>query len=216
MATTKQAKKTKEQPFDGTYFAGVGRRKTAVAQVRVYCEQVRVYCDAKKADFIVNDKKMDAYFMTDAQKDHATEPLKATGMQEKCAVSVVVKGGGLSGQADAVKLGIARALVKYDDGLRPVLKTEGLLTRDARKVERHVMRGKWNEKSRGCAKHVVAHSGQNVRNSFLYNQHTAVFIPAVFFRRLKSKKPQRCVVLCVGVEGFEPPTVGLKGRCSTD
>lgn len=129
MATTKQAKKTKEQPFDGTYFAGVGRRKTAVAQVRVYC-------DAKKADFIVNDKKMDAYFMTDAQKDHATEPLKATGMQEKCAVSVVVKGGGLSGQADAVKLGIARALVKYDDGLRPVLKTEGLLTRDARKVER--------------------------------------------------------------------------------
>ena len=55
---------------------------------------------------------------------------------EKCAVSVLVRGGGLSGQSDAAKLGIARALIKYDEALRPSLKAQGLLTRDARKVER--------------------------------------------------------------------------------
>jgi small subunit ribosomal protein S9 len=130
MATTKQVKKTKDTIFEGVYHGGVGRRKTAIAQVRVYC-------DAKKSsDIFVNDKKFDEYFTTDAQKDRVLEPLKASGMHEKCAVSILVKGGGLSGQADATKLGIARALIKYDEDLRPILKAEGLLTRDARKVER--------------------------------------------------------------------------------
>lgn len=132
MATTKQVKKSKDKTFDGVYHAAVGRRKTAVAQVRLYC-------DAKKAtdkDIVINGKVFNDYFMTDSQKDHVLEPLKVSGMHEKCAVSVLVKGGGLSGQSDAVKLGIARALVKYDEDLRPALKVEGLLTRDARKVER--------------------------------------------------------------------------------
>ena len=129
MATTKQVKKSKDKTFDGKYHAGVGRRKTAVAQVRVFC-------DAKDSDIIVNGKKFDEYFTTDTQKDHVLEPLKVTGMHEKCAISILVKGGGLSGQSDAAKLGIARALVKYDETLRPSLKVDGLLTRDARKVER--------------------------------------------------------------------------------
>ncbi len=130
MATTNQTSKSEEKVFDGVYHAGVGRRKTAVAQVRVYCDE------KKSTDIIVNGKKFDEYFTTDAQKDHILEPLKVTGMHEKCAVSILVKGGGLSGQSDAAKLGIARALVKYDDALRPALKADGLLTRDARKVER--------------------------------------------------------------------------------
>lgn len=134
MATTtkKQVKKSKETAFDGKYHGAVGRRKTAVAQVRLYC-------DVKKAthkDIIVNGKIFDEYFTTDAQKDHVLEPLKVSGMDEKCAVSILVKGGGLAGQSNAVKLGIARALVKYDETLRPALKVDGLLTRDARKVER--------------------------------------------------------------------------------
>ncbi len=130
MATTKQASKSEEKTFDGAYYAGVGRRKTAVAQVRVYCDEKAT------TDIIVNGKKFDEYFTTDAQKDHILEPLKVAGMHEKCAISILVKGGGLSGQSDAAKLGIARALVKYDDALRPALKADGLLTRDARKVER--------------------------------------------------------------------------------
>ncbi|MEA3323169.1 MAG: 30S ribosomal protein S9, partial [Patescibacteria group bacterium] len=68
--------------------------------------------------------------------DAFLEPLKVSGLQDKCAVSVVVRGGGIAGQSDAVKLGIARALIKYDEELRPALKAGGLLTRDARKVER--------------------------------------------------------------------------------
>lgn len=130
MATTKQASKSKDKTFDGAYHAGVGRRKTAVAQVRVYCDE------KKATDIIVNGKKFDEYFTTDAQKDRVLEPLKTSGMHEKCAISILVKGGGLSGQSDAAKLGIARALVKYDEALRPTLKADGLLTRDARKVER--------------------------------------------------------------------------------
>ncbi|PID52618.1 MAG: 30S ribosomal protein S9 [Candidatus Moraniibacteriota bacterium] len=130
MATTKQATKSEKKTFDGAYHAGVGRRKTAVAQVRVYCDE------KKSTDIIVNGKKFDEYFATDTQKDHILEPLKVAGMQEKCAIMILVKGGGLSGQSDAAKLGIARALVKYDEALRPILKADGLLTRDARKVER--------------------------------------------------------------------------------
>lgn len=134
MATKKQeVKKSDSKLFAGTYHYGVGRRKTAVAQVRVYCDQKTVI---DHSGLIVNGKQFDEYFTTDSQKESFLASLKASGIYEKCAVSVYVKGGGLSGQADATKLGIARALVKYDEAIRPSLKTSGLLTRDARKVER--------------------------------------------------------------------------------
>jgi len=133
MATKEKEKKSENKFFTGVYHYGVGRRKTAVAQVRVYCD---VKDPVDESAWIVNGKKYNEYFTTDTQKDHLAEPLKVTGLQEKCAISVLVKGGGLSGQADAAKLGIARALIKYDEALRPSLKAEGLLTRDARKVER--------------------------------------------------------------------------------
>ncbi len=133
MVTKEKKKKTDNKFFTGVYHYGVGRRKTAVAQVRVYCN---VKDSVDENGLIVNGRKYNEYFQTDSQKDAFLEPLKVSGLQDKCAVSVVVRGGGIAGQSDAVKLGIARALIKYDEELRPALKADGLLTRDARKVER--------------------------------------------------------------------------------
>lgn len=132
MVTKKQVKQVKNTFFDGVYHFAVGRRKTAVAQVRVYCDKKGV----DNSGLFVNGKVFDEYFMTNTQKEAFLGALKVTGLEGICAVSVVVKGGGLSGQADAVRLGIARALVKYDEALRSTLKVQGFLTRDARAVER--------------------------------------------------------------------------------
>jgi small subunit ribosomal protein S9 len=132
MVTKKQGKEAKNTFFDGVYHFAVGRRKAAVAQVRVYCDKAGV----DNTGLVVNGKVFDRYFMTNTQKESFLGALKATGLYEKCSVSVVVKGGGLSGQADAARLGIARALIKYDDALRSVLRAQGFLTRDARVVER--------------------------------------------------------------------------------
>lgn len=132
MVTKKQVKEVKNIFFDGVYHFAVGRRKAAVAQVRVYCDKKGV----DNQGLIVNGKTFDEYFMTNAQKEAFMGALRTTGLQDTCAVSVVVKGGGLSGQAEAVRLGISRALVKFDESLRPALKSEGFLTRDARVVER--------------------------------------------------------------------------------
>ena len=133
MATKEQVKKTDSKFFTGKYYYGVGRRKTAVAQVRIYCD---IKDSVDDTGLIVNGKKYTEYFQTDLQKDLFLEPLKVAGLTDKCAISVLVRCGGIASQADAAKLGIARALVKYDETFRPVLKANGLLTRDARKVER--------------------------------------------------------------------------------
>ncbi|MEI8096718.1 MAG: 30S ribosomal protein S9 [Candidatus Moraniibacteriota bacterium] len=111
------------------YVYAVGRRKTAVAQVRLY--------PSTEADVvIVNKKAIREYFGTLALETVALSPLKITGLEASFTVSVVVRGGGLHGQADAIKLGVARCLIKHDILLRPVLKAQGMLTRDARAVER--------------------------------------------------------------------------------
>lgn len=134
MTTKKQVvKKSDSKIFTGTYHYAVGRRKKAIAQVRVFCDQKE---SVDTTGLIVNGRVFDNYFTTDSQKEAFLAPLKAAGVYEKCAVSVFVKGGGVSGQADAAKLGIARALVKYDEAMKASLKVNGLLTRDARKVER--------------------------------------------------------------------------------
>ena len=133
VASKAEAKKVKgfEVPFEGKYFYAVGRRKTAVAQVRVYIKD-----NATDKDYIVNGKLMNEYFPTSHEWDFFKEPIILTGSEGKVAVSVLVKGGGLSGQAQATRLGIARALVKMNEDLKPILKSSGLLTRDARVVER--------------------------------------------------------------------------------
>lgn len=127
----KKAEPQKQHHLDGTYHYAVGRRKTAVAQVRLYPRQ-----EVKEDELIVNDRLLAHYFPTERLQAFCLEPLRVCGMEKKFAFSLFVKGGGPSGQVGAAKLAIARALTKFDDSLRPILKAEGLLTRDARKVER--------------------------------------------------------------------------------
>ncbi len=111
------------------YYEAVGRRKSATARVRLYPA-------GESAEIIVNGKPMVEYFPRLQDQLRLTEPLKLVEMEGKFNVSVLAKGGGISGQADAVRLGIARALIVADPTLRPTLKKAGLLTRDAREKER--------------------------------------------------------------------------------
>ncbi len=110
------------------YFEGVGRRKEAVARVRIMPGSGR---------FLVNDKEAPAYFTRLGDMDTILMPFKAIGQENKAFdVTVVVRGGGVTGQTDAVQLGLARALAKMDPNLSPALRKFGLLTRDARAKER--------------------------------------------------------------------------------
>ena len=127
----KEVKAKVEKKTSAKYFYGVGRRKTSVAQVRLYAND-----KATDADLIVNDKEMKNYFPTLAQQTTMVAPLKDTGMFGKFSMTVLVRGGGVTGQVEAVQLGIARALVEFDETLKKTLRDNGFLTRDARKVER--------------------------------------------------------------------------------
>lgn len=124
-STPKQKKKV-----EGTYFYAVGRRKTAVAQVRLYPQ-----ADVKDVEVVVNEREMKDYFPTAQLQSLFLAPLRVLGSQG-FRVSLLVRGGGVHGQADAARLAIARALVKFDAGNRALLKANGLLVRDAREVER--------------------------------------------------------------------------------
>ena len=106
---------------------GTGRRRTAVARVRLA---------AGSGKFTVNGRPMENYFPVDTYRTVASQPLVVTDTGSKFDVRVNVRGGGLSGQAGAVRHGIARALLQVDAEFRPALKTEGFLTRDPRKKER--------------------------------------------------------------------------------
>ncbi len=104
-----------------------GRRKTSSA---------RVYLSKGKGKIVVNNKPLDVYFGRQVARMLVMQPLELTELQEKVNLKVMVKGGGSFGQAGAIRHGISRALIKYDEDLRPQLKQAGLLTRDPRKVER--------------------------------------------------------------------------------
>lgn len=106
---------------------GTGRRKTAVARVRLANGTGKV---------VVNGRPIENYFPVDTQRMTVMQPLNVTATSNKFDVRVNVKGGGLNGQAGAVRHGIARALLDVDINLRPVLKAEGLLRRDPRMKER--------------------------------------------------------------------------------
>ncbi|HSH93247.1 MAG TPA: 30S ribosomal protein S9 [Roseimicrobium sp.] len=108
-------------------FLGTGRRKTAVARVRLA---------TGKGTITVNGKPADTYFKTDTQRALVTQAFSVTATTGKYDAKVNVAGGGPNGQAGAVRHGIARALLKVDAALRPPLKAEGLLTRDPRMKER--------------------------------------------------------------------------------
>ena len=108
-------------------YYGTGRRKTSTA---------RVFLRPGTGAIKVNYKAFDAFFTTEALRTQIRQPLMLTETAEKFDILATVAGGGVSGQAGAVRLGIARALVEYNIELRKKLKDEGLLTRDARAKER--------------------------------------------------------------------------------
>ncbi|CAM2762543.1 30S ribosomal protein S9 [Hathewaya histolytica] len=108
------------------YF-GTGRRKTSIARVRLVPGEGLVK---------INNRDMDDFFGLDTLKIIVNQPLELTGTKEKFDVLVNVHGGGFSGQAGAIRHGIARALIKADENLRPELKKAGFLTRDSRMKER--------------------------------------------------------------------------------
>ncbi len=110
------------------YYEGVGRKKAATARVRLFA--------GGDGTIAVNDRPLSEYFTRQKDVLHLTEPLKAVGAEASFDVTVLVKGGGMTGQAGAVRLGIARALLKSNPDLRSVLRKGGFLTRDAREKER--------------------------------------------------------------------------------
>ncbi len=110
-----------------SYNYGTGRRKSAVA---------RVFIKAGKGDIVVNDKPIDEFFSRETGRMVARQPLVLTETIGKFDIMVNVAGGGESGQAGAVRHGITRALIDYSADFKPVLKAAGLVTRDAREVER--------------------------------------------------------------------------------
>ena len=109
-----------------THYA-TGRRKTSSA---------RIYLSSGKGNIKVNDRDLDVYFGRKVAQMLVMQPLEMTELTEKVDINIKVKGGGSFGQAGAIRHGISRALISYDEELRPQLKSAGLLTRDPRKVER--------------------------------------------------------------------------------
>ncbi len=126
MAIKKQ-KKEKEKKIE-KYYEAVGRRKTAIARVRIWLS-------AKKPEITVNGKNFTEYFKQKELQDALTEPFIKTGI-DKFIVSIKISGGGLYAQAYASRHGLSRALILAHPNLKPVLKTLGFLTRDSRMKER--------------------------------------------------------------------------------
>ena len=112
----------------GKYYEGVGRRKSAIARVRLFAGSGGV--------FTVNEKTLQEYFPVLKLTNAATSPLRATGNEARFTISAQVKGGGPVGQAEAVSLGLARALLVADVSFKATLRKAGLLTRDPREKER--------------------------------------------------------------------------------
>jgi len=110
------------------YYEGVGRRKEATARVRIM---------KGSGKFVINEKTLEQYFPTERDNKTVTEPLGVLpGRRSDFDISVLVKGGGVIGQADSVRLGLARAILKMDPELRLELSHAGFLSRDARSKER--------------------------------------------------------------------------------
>ncbi|KKS77200.1 MAG: 30S ribosomal protein S9 [Parcubacteria group bacterium GW2011_GWB1_42_9] len=123
------------------YIEKIGRRKTSTARVRI--------TPATKSAIIVNDKALDVYFPTEELRLAVNEPFNASQIAQKFNITVVVKGGGIHSQAEAVRHGLARALVEFDADTKPTIKKAKLLTRDARAKERRKFGLKKARKFRG-------------------------------------------------------------------
>lgn len=110
-----------------TQYYGTGRRKSSSA---------RVYLKPGNGEIMINSRTVDQYFGRETSRRLIRQPLQAAELDSKFDLNIMVKGGGMNGQAGAIQLGIARALLKYDEELRSPLRQGGFLTRDAREVER--------------------------------------------------------------------------------
>ena len=110
-----------------TQFYGTGRRKTSTA---------RVFLKPGGGDITVNNRPLDTFFGRKTARMIVRQPLELMNMTAQFDVNVTVKGGGTTGQAGAIRHGLTRALMQYDEALRPALRKAGLVTRDAREVER--------------------------------------------------------------------------------
>ncbi|MDJ0905828.1 MAG: 30S ribosomal protein S9 [Woeseiaceae bacterium] len=110
-----------------TQFYGTGRRKTSTA---------RVFMKPGKGSITVNDKPLDTFFGRKTAQMIVRQPLELMQVTDKFDVNVTVKGGGTTGQAGAIRHGLTRALMQYDESMRPTLRKAGFVTRDAREVER--------------------------------------------------------------------------------
>ena len=110
-----------------TQFYGTGRRKTSAA---------RVFMKSGNGKITINNRAIEVYFGREVARMIVRQPFEIVGMVEKFDLHITVSGGGNFGQAGAIRHGISRALLSYDENLRPVLRKAGFLTRDARQVER--------------------------------------------------------------------------------
>ncbi|HPB60339.1 MAG TPA: 30S ribosomal protein S9 [Candidatus Paceibacterota bacterium] len=110
------------------YIEAIGRRKTSIARVRLY---------SGKGEIVINDRPFAEYFPTEELKNRAKNQLADIKNLDKFLVSVKISGGGISSQAEAFRLGLARAIVKADEKTKSEVKKAGLLTRDGRKKERY-------------------------------------------------------------------------------
>lgn len=123
----KSPKETEIKKAKEKYYEAVGRRKNAVARVRLFEGSKKIF---------INDKEYKKYFVLEEFQNIIEDPLKVAGLLNKFKVTIKVKGGGVRGQAEAIRHGIARALVKYKKDLKKLLKSYGFLTRDPRVKER--------------------------------------------------------------------------------
>jgi small subunit ribosomal protein S9 len=123
------------------FYEAVGRRKTSVARVRFYLVNKDKVADVngqktKQGEIVVNNLPVEKFFSRDYQVNYLKEPLKLTNNEDRFAISILVKGGGKTGQLDAIVHGIAQALVLVDESYKPLLRQQGWITRDPRKKER--------------------------------------------------------------------------------
>lgn len=124
-----EPEKTEKAEKKLTYIFSVGRRKTAVARVRLYPKDTR-------GNILINNKDYREYFANFEFQKVVEEPLRKVNLFDKYYISIKVNGGGKHGQAEAVRHGIARALLKFDESFKKSLRSEGFLTRDSRRKER--------------------------------------------------------------------------------
>ena len=130
------------------YFYGTGRRKKSVARVRVY---------AGSGKITINNRDIDDYFGLETLKLIVRQPLALTGTADKFDIVCNVQGGGVTGQAGAIRHGLSRALLQYDENLRPALKKAGFLTRDPRMKETKEIRSQRRSSRTAVLKEIIGY-----------------------------------------------------------